>query len=252
VTWSTFSAPNIGALQAVAVDPANVWAAGIGSVQRFDGARWTALPALPVTTGSSLYLHGLAKNASGLWAVGTTSTPYFDGYIDHSYAALFNGTAWTTVPVPGDGLNSASASGSTVLAADSNNGVYRLTAAGSSQEVTPAPGTVYPDAVATDASGNAWAVGFAGGSGQAPGIISAPGIGQGGIIVTTGAANATVTWTGPVNHSGTTDVHGNLSVGGLPDGTYTVIASLGGCTPGVATATVTAGIATPVDAHIMC
>jgi hypothetical protein len=134
-------------------------------------------------------------------------------------------------------------------AADSNNGVYRLTAASSSQEVTPAPGTVYPDAVAADASGNAWAVGFAG---SAPGIIDAPGIGQGGVIVTTGAANATVTWTGPANHSGTTDVYGDLSVGGLPDGTYTVIASLGGCTPGVATAIVAAGIATPVDAHITC
>jgi len=31
-----------------------------------------------------------------------------------------------------------------------------------------------------------------------------------------------------------------------------VIASIGGCNPGVGTATVTSGIATPVDAHISC
>jgi hypothetical protein len=247
--WSTLSAPNIGALQAVAVDPANVWVAGIGGVQRFDGARWSTLPPLPVASGASLYLHGLAKNASGLWAVGTTTTPYFEGYLYHSYAAVFDGTRWTSVPVPGAGLNGAASSGSTVLVTGVNSGVYRLTISGSSQEVTPAPGTVYAQAIAADTSGNAWAVGF---TGQAPSIINAPGIGQGGITVTTGAANATVTWTGPVSHSGTTDTSGNFSVGGLPDGTYTVIASYGGCNPGVATATVTTGIATPINAHITC
>lgn len=251
--WSTVAAPNIGALQAVAVDPSSVWAAGVGSVQRFDGTRWSTLPALPVTSGAGLYIHSLTKNASGLWAIGSTSTPYNEGYIYHSYAAVFNGTAWTTVPVAGDGLNGAAPTGSTVLATDSNNGVYRITTGGAGQEVTPAPGTVYPDAVAADPAGNAWAVGFkGGGSGMNPSIINAPGIGQGGITVTTGAANATVTWTGPANHSGTTDVYGNLAVGGLPDGTYTVIASLGGCNPGVGTATVTSGIATPIDARITC
>jgi hypothetical protein len=251
--WSTVAAPNIGALQAVAVDPSNVWAAGIGAVQRFDGTRWSALPALPVTSGASLFLHALAKNAAGLWAIGTTSTPYFDGFLYHSYAAVFNGTSWTTVPVPGDGLDGAATTGAAVLATDSNSGVFRITTSGATQEVTPAPGTVYPDAVAVDPTGNAWAAGFtSGGTGQTPSIINAPGIGQGGIVVTTGAAGATVTWTGPVNHSGTTDVFGNLSVGGLPDGAYTVIASLGGCTPGVATATVTTGVATPVNAHITC
>lgn len=251
--WSTVAAPNIGALQAVAVDPSTVWAAGTGAVQRFDGTRWSALPALPVTSGASLFLHALTKNAAGLWAIGTTSTPLNDGFVGHSYAAVFNGTGWTTVPVAGDGLNSAATVGTSVLATDSNSGVFRLTSSGATQDVTPAPGTVYPDAVATDPAGNAWAVGFAsGGTGQLPSIIDAPGIGQGGIVVTTGAAGATVTWTGPVNHSGTTDVFGDLSVGGLPDGNYTVIASLGGCTPGVVSTTVAAGIATPVNAHITC
>ncbi len=219
--------------------------AGISGIERFDGSRWSALPAPPVISGS-LYLHALAPTSSGLWTVGTVQTPYFEGYIDHSYAAVFNNGAWSTIGLGGSGLTGATASGPTVLAAAPNDGVFRLSTAGASQEVTPAPGTVYPQAVAADSAGNAWATGFASnGTGRIPGIIDAPGIGQGGIIVNTGAANATVTWTGPVNHSGTADVSGHFSVGGLPDGTYTVTSSYSGSNPGVATATVTAGIATP-------
>jgi hypothetical protein len=85
-----------------------------------------------------------------------------------------------------------------------------------------------------------------------PAIINAPGIGQGGIIVTTGASAATVTWTGPVNGSGSADQSGRFATGGLPQGSYAVTASLPGCQPGVATAAVTAGIATTVRAPITC
>ena len=250
--WTTVTVPSIGALQAVAVDATHVWVAGVSGVERFDGTGWTALPAPPVTYGS-LNLQGLAAASSGLWAVGTVTTPYFDGYISHSYAAVFANGTWTTVGLAGSGLTGVTASGSTVLAAAPNDGVFRLSTAGASREVTPTPGTVYPAAVAADSAGNAWAVGFtANRGGQAPAIINAPGIGQGGIIVTAGAANATVTWTGPANHSETADVSGRLAVAGLPVGTYTVISSYSGCNPGVATVTVTAGIATPVDAHVTC
>ena len=70
--------------------------------------------------------------------------------------------------------------------------------------------------------------------------------------MSTGAANATVTWAGPVTGSGGTAVSGRFAVGGLPDGSYTVIASLPGCQPGIATAQVSAGFATAVNAHISC
>ncbi len=70
--------------------------------------------------------------------------------------------------------------------------------------------------------------------------------------MTTGASGATVTWTGPGNGTGSTDLSGQFATGGLADGTYTVIASLPGCQPGVGTATVTAGNATPVNAKIIC
>src|SRR5262249_11096669 len=103
--------------------------------------------------------------------------------------------------------------------------------------------------IAADPAGNPWAVGRAG---SQPAIINAPGIRQGGIIVTTGAANATVTWTGPVTGSGGTDESGRFAVGGLPDGRYTATPSLAGCQPGTATARVTAGVATAVSAQITC
>lgn len=250
--WATVSVPNIGPLQAVAVNSSTVWVAGVSGVDKYNGTSWSALPTPPTTSGG-LYLHGLALTSAGLWAVGTLSIAEGEGYTYQSYAAVFANGAWTTVGLGGGGLNGAAASGSTVLAAAPNGGVFRLSTTGATQEVTPTPGTVYPDAVAADSAGNAWSVGFgSNGSGQVPGIINAPGIGQGGIIVNAGASNATVTWTGPVNHSGTADVTGYLSVGGLPDGTYTVISSYGGCTPGVATATVTAGVATPVNAPVTC
>jgi hypothetical protein len=55
-----------------------------------------------------------------------------------------------------------------------------------------------------------------------------------------------------VTGAGGTDFSGRFAVGGLPDGTYTVTASLPGCQPGTATAQVTAGQTTSVTAHISC
>ena len=151
-----------------------------------------------------------------------------------------------------DGVPVAAA-GSQVLAT-SQTQVWRLSLTGATVQVTPAlDGQL--SAIATDPAGNPWAAGSkitnAPGTDQ-PAIINAPGIGQGGITVTTGAANATVTWAGPVTGSGGTDPGGRFAVGGLPDGSYTVTASLPGCQPGVATAQVSAGQATAVNAHITC
>jgi hypothetical protein len=248
--WRQVSVPNIGALDAVAVAPGQVWVAGGNRVAQFNGTTWTRLPAPPVTAQDSVVITGLADNAAGLWAVGNLQFSCGEGgACTASYAALWNGTSWTQVPgAGGTGLTGVVATGSKVLAT-SGGQVFRLSLTGGDTEVTPAPGALQLNAIAADPAGNPWA---AGQNGAQPGIINAPGIGQGGIIVTTGAANATVTWTGPVNGTGGTDVSGRFAVGGLPDGSYTVIASLAGCQPGVATAQVTAGIATAVTAHITC
>jgi len=248
--WQQISVPNIGPLSAVTVATGQVWTAGGDQVEDFNGTTWTKLPVLP---GGPL-VKGLADANGGLWAVGYEDVSCGEGGIcTLSYAAVWNGAKWTVTPAGGGtGLTGVVAAGSQVLAT-SATGVLSLAPTGALPQVTPAiDGQL--TAIAADPSGSPWAVGSTigqGGSAQLA-IINAPGIGQGGIIVTSGASGATVTWTGPVNGAGSTDVSGQFAVGGLPDGSYTVIASLAGCQPGVATAQVNAGSATAVTALISC
>lgn len=258
--WQQAAAPGIGSLHAVAVDPGQVWAASYASVAQFNGTSWTTLPAPPVVSGS-LQLAGLAHSSAGLWAVGTLLIASGEGYRYDPYAALWNGTGWTVIPESGSsgftatgstGYSGVTAAGSTVLAT-TGTGVDRLALSGATAQVTPAGAAAQLTAVAAGPAGDAWAVGWTATAGTVrPAIINAPGIGQGGIIVATGASGATVTWTGPASGSGGTNVAGSFATGGLPNGTYTVTASLAGCTPGVATAVVTAAVATHVSARITC
>jgi hypothetical protein len=248
--WRQVSVPNIGSLDAVTVAPGRIWIAGGDQVDQFDGTTWTKLPA----PQSGLIITGLADTAAGLWAVGYVEFTCGEGQVcPASAAALWNGTAWTSVPAGGGtGLSGVVAAGSQVLAA-SGAGVVALGLTGATAQVTPLVNPLQLTAIAADPSGNPWAAGWTATGGKVkPAIINAPGIGQGGIIVTTGASGATVTWVGPVTGAGGTDLSGGFAVGGLPVGSYTVTASLPGCQPGVATATVAAGTATAVNAPITC
>ena len=249
-TWAQVRLPSIGALDTVAVTSASVWVASGNKVERFNGSAWTSLPALP----RSVSIAGLAHTAAGLWAVGYESFVCGEGgTCTSSYAALWNGSAWTTVPAGGGTeLSGVVAAGLAVLATG-GTGVWQLSATTATPQIIPTQNPPQLTAIGADPAGHPWAVGSASVQGTtAPAIIHAPGIGQGGILVDTGAANATVTWTGPANGTGTTAVDGKFATGGLPDGTYTVIAGLSGCQPGVVTTTVTAGQVTPVTAKIVC
>jgi hypothetical protein len=252
--WRQVSVPDIGGLDAVTTAQGRVWVAGGDRVEQFDGTAWTSLPNLPVPVQDFVSIAGLADTPGGLWAAGALDYTCGEGQVcTASYAALWNGTTWTMAPAGGGtGLSGVAATGSTVLAT-SATGVLRLSLTDASPQVTPAPNTLQLTAIGADPAGNPWAVGSIATQGRVrPAIINAPGIGQGGIIVTTGASGATVTWAGPVTGAGGTDPSGRFAVGGLPDGSYTVTASLPGCRPGIATATVTAGNATTVSAHISC
>jgi hypothetical protein len=248
-TWRQIHVPNIGPLSAVTVAPGDVWIGGGDQVEQFNGATWTTLPTLP----DSPLLTGLADTPTGLWAVGRVDISCGESLCTSSYAAVWNGANWTVTPAGGGtGLSGVVAAGSNVLATTQTE-VLRLTLTSAVPQVTPAIDGAL-NAIGADPSGNPWAVGsvLTPAGNYQPAIINAPGIGQGGIIVTTGAADATVTWTGPVNGAGSTDQGGRFAVGGLPDGSYSVIASLAGCQPGVATAEVTAGLATAVNVPISC
>jgi hypothetical protein len=247
--WRQVSVPDIGSLGAVTAAPGRVWVAGGDQVDQFDGTTWTTLPVLQ----SSPIVTGLADTAAGLWAVGFVDTICGESVCTTSYAALWNGTTWTVAPAGGGtGLSGVAAAGSQVLAA-SGAGVERLSLTGATAQVTPAVNPLQLTAIAADPAGNPWAAGWTAAQGTVkPAIINAPGIGQGGISVTSGASAATVTWIGPANGAGATDQSGRFAVGGLPDGSYTVTASLPGCQPGVATTKVTAGHVSAVNAHITC
>ena len=249
-TWAQVPVPSIGALDAVTVTSASVWVASGNKVEQFNGSAWTSLPALP----GDVSIAGLAHTAAGLWAAGYQSFVCGEGgTCTSSYAALWNGSTWTTVPAGGGTeLSGVVAAGSAVLATG-GTGVWQLSTTAATPQITPAQNPPQLTAIGADPVGHPWAVGSAYVQGTtAPAIINAPGIGQGGILVDSGAANATVTWTGPANGTGTTAVDGKFATGGLPDGTYTVITGLSGCQPGVATATVTAGQVTPVTAKVVC
>ncbi len=249
-SWAQVRVPSIGALDAVTVTSADVWVASGNKVERFSGSAWTSLPALP----GGVSIAGLAHTAAGLWAVGYQSFVCGEGgSCASSYAALWNGSTWTTVPAGGGTeLSGVVAAGSAVLATG-GTGVWQLSTTAATPQIIPTQNPQQLTAIGADPAGHPWAVGSAYVQGTtAPAIINAPGIAQGGILVASGAANATVTWTGPVTGTGTTAVDGKFATGGLPDGTYTVITGLPGCQPGVATATVTAGQVTPVTAKVAC
>lgn len=248
--WRQVTVPNIGPLDAVAVSTGVVYVAGGDRVEEFNGTAWTKLPVPP----SAGLITGLADTAGGLWAVGYVDFACGEGTCTHSYAAVWNGATWTVTPAGGGtGLTDVVGTGSQVLASSADGKVLRLTLSGAVPQVTPQiDGQL--NAIAATPTGAPWAVGWmiTNTATRKPAIINAPGIGQGGIIVTTGASDATVTWTGPASGAGSTDQSGRFVVGGLPDGSYSITASLPGCQPGVTTAQVTAGTATAVNATISC
>lgn len=254
--WAVAKAPNIGSLVAVTIDKMGVWAASATRVMQFDGSSWKTLPPPPPPASEgALQLAGIARGDGRLWVVGTQLIPYFEGYLYRPYAAYWQQAQWTVVSsiAAGSGLSAVVARGAMVRASSSEGGIFNLDVGGARREVTPAPGPVQLNAITADRTGLAWSVGTRYDSGTpAPAIYNAPGIGQGGIRVTTGYGGALVTWIGPVIGTGSADLSGQFSVGGLPLGSYQVISNGAGCSPGISSATVGEGTVTSLAALVQC
>ena len=234
--WLAQSTPDIGPLVAVAANGSTLAAAGYSRLmQTQDGSTWALLPdPPPPQPPGSLQLSGMAFKGGQLWVVGSVARPFGEGVVFGPYAAYLKQSVWTYVTV-GDvnasPLTGVAASADAVWATSFDGRAYKLTATGAVRQVTPAPGTASLNAVTVDATtGHPWAVGtLYGDNGLRPALYNAPGIEQGGIRVTTGYSQASVTWIGPVTGSGSADVFGLFSVGGLPVGSYQIIASGQGC-----------------------
>ena len=265
--WTEVAAvPDIGTLTDVVCDPVNnaVWVASSRTVMKLDRSSggWTTLPPLPVAAGS-VYVAALAwaPSANGLWAVGGNVVQAGEGQNRFPYAALYNSSGkWTVETVSGVsgavGVEYAAvaATSTTVWAALGEGGVVNLRPAGASTiEVTPGTNAVSQlSSIAVTEAGHPWAVGTIYGSPWRPALINSPGIGQGGIVVSTGVSGAGITWNGPATGSGTARVDGSFAIGGLPEGDYEIVAAYNSCTPGRANATVASGVATPVSIAIKC
>jgi hypothetical protein len=256
--WTRFPAPNIGSLVAVTAGAQGVWAASSSQVMQFDGVRWTVLPDPPMPgTDATLALSGIAQGNAELWAVGTRIVPNgFEGYYYFPYAAVWRAAGgWTElVSLPAvSGLTAVVSAGATFWATSESGEVIRLARSGATRDVTPRDGIVRLNAVSATPEGEPWAVGTQFSNGKvSPAVFNAPGIGQGGIRVTTGYSGALVTWIGPSNGSGAADPFGLFSISGLASGSYQIITSASGCAPGVAAAPITEGVVTPVSAQVRC
>lgn len=256
--WLAQATPNIGGLVGVTASDTAITATGLTRLmQTRDGITWKLLPDPPPPQVGSLQLAGVAAKGGRLWVVGAVARPYGDGVVFSPYVATLKQSVWTPVNVADAGagpMTGVAASSDAVWATSSDGRTFKLTLAAAVRQVGPLPSEASLHAVAVDALGQPWAAGTTyDADGLKPALYNAPGIGQGGVRVTTGFSGATVTWLGPVDGSGTTDVYGLFSVGALPSGSYQVIASGGqGCSPGVATAQVKAGRVTAVSAIIEC
>jgi carboxypeptidase family protein len=83
-------------------------------------------------------------------------------------------------------------------------------------------------------------------------IEHAPSSTQGAIVGQTNVSFSTVSWFGPENGSVETNDLGGYQIGGLDQGTYTMIATEAGCQPDSRTVTVVAGATLDEDFHIGC
>src|SRR5437016_3726614 len=112
--WSVVSSPNVdnngfNQLNGVAaVSSSTAWAVGFqrpsgnslafhALIERWNGSRWSIVPAAPTPQAEDTRLLGVAKIPSGgLWAVGTQTTASGGG----SLIERLSGSSWTLVPSP--------------------------------------------------------------------------------------------------------------------------------------------------------
>ena len=211
------------------VAPNDVWAVGARVIdtpftvewraiaEHWDGTQWTIDFNVP---GQALY--GVdALGRADVWAVGTDS---YGPLILH-----FDGSAWSSVPTPEWGRGGRLAGIDSVLIP------------------VPRPGSL-------TATREVWSAGnYRPGQGPSRTLIQrAPSPTQGAVVGSTNVSGATVSWFGPETGSVGTDDLGDYQVGGLTAGTYTFTATNTGCTPAVATVTVTAGLTQRQDFQIGC
>jgi len=175
--------------------------------------------------------------------------------VDASIVEHWDGTAWTlNTVVPGQSLNGVQALTATDVWAVGTDGtrgiVAHFDASGWSLVPSPTPGDSGSlAAVDAESADHLWAAGTALGKTL---ILEAPSRYEGTVVGNTHVSGAVVTWFGPETGSTETDPSGAYAIPGLRAGTYHLIATYQGCSPGTATVEVTAGQTIGQDLHLGC
>ncbi len=175
-SWVSTTTPAINGsdlLSVADVNPADAYAVGLGGALQWNGTSWTGF-AVPAPGGATPALLNAvaAGGANDVWITGM----YYDNATatDEPFTAHFNGTAWTSVPVP---VNGGQFFGMTVVNADDTWMVGYSSAGGSlienwngsSWQVVPSPGTGGLLSVTATSATNVTAVG---GNGQGASVLN--------------------------------------------------------------------------------
>lgn len=249
----------VGLLGVDVISPSDVWAVGSATTCHFDGAAWTVVPSpqpRPEFDEIAYVLEDVSGTASDdVWAVGHRVIEQGEQLFFHPLVEHWNGTEWTLMTiVPGhslDGVVALAPDDVWAVGTDSIRGTV-VHWNGNRWALVPSPS---PDGSGTLADVEAqsadhlWAVGTSLGRTV---VLEAPSRFEGTVVGDTNVAFATVSWFGPESGSTETNAFGEYSAPGLTAGTYQLIATNPGCSPGVAEVVVTAGETVTQNLMIDC
>jgi hypothetical protein len=236
--------------------PNDIWAVGWQSCH-YDGTSWTTIP-IPPSGGADTLLDVSAKAPDDVWAVGNSVFCFPKFCSSSSYAIHWNGSQWEMTAAPGVSLGGVQALGPNNVWAVGTYSVGTLITRwnGNSWQTVPSPdpetGGALNEIIATP--GKLWAVGsfFTEDIELRTLVLDAPSATQGAVVGDTDFSGTVVSWFGPTTGSTTADEFGNYAAAGLPAGTYTFVATAGGCDPDIATVEVIAGTTVRQNFEINC
>jgi hypothetical protein len=242
-----------------AVSSTEVWAVGDSTTCHFDGSSWAIIPS-PQPRGRYNEIAYVLEDVSAVspddvWATGYRVIEQGEYLAFASIAEHWDGNAWTlTTIIPGhslDGVEALAANDVWAVGTDAIRGVVaHYDGAGWTLVPSPTPGDSGSlTDVEAESSEHLWAAGAAQSKTL---ILEAPSRSEGTVVGDTNVAGAVVSWFGSETGSTETDVGGEFAIAGLTAGSYQLIATYVGCSPGVAQVQVVAGQTVDQDIHLSC
>jgi hypothetical protein len=241
------------------VSASDVWAVGSGTTCHFDGDAWQVIPSpqpRPQYSEIAYILEDVsAAGPNDVWASGYRVIDEGEYLVDASIIEHSNGTTWTlTTIVPGQSLQGIEALAANDVWAVGTDGTRGIVAHfdGTRWNLVPSPTPGDSGSLAdveAQSPDHLWAAGTALTKTL---ILEAPSRFEGTVVGDTNVAGAVVSWFGPETGSTETDSGGEFAIPGLRAGTYQLIATYPGCSPGTGQVQVSAGQTVTRDLQLGC